>query len=125
MAVIQNTKMENRILGNKDVVSTEKDKSLIGASTFRGNEIYTYLRNKIARDVGTEVANEWVLEGLPCELLTEDGQGWQSGKIWFCLEFIPDHEEEELADEIANEPSKALPESPLDDLRAELLDNDQ
>ncbi|WP_206759000.1 KGK domain-containing protein [Anabaena azotica] len=113
--------MEKIVLQDKDVISIEKDKSLIGASTFKANEIYIYLRDKIARDVGIEAADEWVFEGLPCELLTAEGQGWQSGKVWFCLEFIPD--EKENSNETDDEPTKALPESPLDDLRAELLDS--
>lgn len=112
--------MDIRILGNKDVVSVERDKSLVGASTFRGDEIYTNLRNRIAKDTGSEIATEWVLTGLPCEVLIADGRGWQSGKVWFCLEFIPDDPEVKPEEAI-----KALPQSPLADLRSELLEGEQ
>jgi hypothetical protein len=113
--------MERIILGDNDVISIQKDKSPVNALTFKANEIHVYLRDKISKDVGAETASAWVFQGLPCEVITEDTAGWQSGTIWVSLEFVPDEKEEDTK-KITEEPSKALPESPLDDLRAELLD---
>jgi hypothetical protein len=121
MVTLWNFSMDRIILGDNDVISIQKDKSPVTALTFKANEIHIYLRDKISKDVGAETASNWVFEGLPCEVMTEDKAGWQSGKIWVSLEFMPDNKKENDK-EMTTEPTKATPESPLDDLRAELLD---
>ncbi|ABA21799.1 conserved hypothetical protein [Trichormus variabilis ATCC 29413] len=113
---LQDIEMKRKriLLGDKDVISTQKDKSPISASTFKANEIHCYLRDKITRDIGSEAAISWVFEGLPCEVIRENTPEWQSGKVWISLEFVPD--------DLENDSAKDLAESPLDDLRTELLD---
>lgn len=54
----------------------------------------------------------WLTDGVECEVLRVGG-GWLKGRMRLSLEFIPDTEESE---------NLVLPQSPLDDLRAELLD---
>jgi hypothetical protein len=114
-------------LSSLDVVSIEKGKSPLNASTFKVSELIVNLANRMGREFSSEILNEWAWHGVPCEILLRDGLGWQSGKVRFSLEFIPDLEEEEVAEDKEHESvklgeCKALPESPLDDLRAELLD---
>lgn len=113
-------------LSGLDVVSINKNKSPLNASTFKVNELVVNLANRMSREFQPEVLNEWAWHGVPCEVLLRDGLGWQSGRVKFSLEFIPDPQEEVTQDtEDESEKLgelKALPESPLDDLRAELLD---
>jgi len=67
---------------------------------------------------------EWFSEGIDCEILRVGAQGWKKGKIKLKLnvtiEFCPDEPEvEETPENQESETSK--PESPLDDLRRQLL----
>ncbi|HAX74598.1 MAG TPA: KGK domain protein [Cyanobacteria bacterium UBA11372] len=60
---------------------------------------------------------EW-FHGKPCEILSPGSKGWQKGKlrIRISLEFCPD--EPEIEETPPNEqPEISEPESPLDDLR--------
>ncbi|MDJ0904189.1 MAG: KGK domain-containing protein [Xenococcus sp. MO_188.B8] len=78
------------------------DKSLI---TYISN----YINPKLERKCNTEL---WFKDGEDCEILKAGSAGWQKGKmklkINVILEFIPD------------EPQ---PESPLDDIREEINQN--
>lgn len=70
---------------------------------------------------------KWFGEGIDCEILRVGAQGWKKGKIKLKLnvtiEFCPDEPEvEELPEN--NESETSQPESPLDDLRRQLLNNE-
>jgi hypothetical protein len=71
-------------------------------------------------------ANFWLKEGVNCELLKPASNGWKKGKvrIQIILEFCPDEPEGEEILEI-NEPDIPQPESPLDDLRQRINQENQ
>ena len=70
---------------------------------------------------------KWFDEGIDCEILRVGAQGWKKGKIKLKLnvtiEFCPDEPEVEETPE-NNESETSQPESPLDDLRRQLLDRE-
>ncbi|MFB8794866.1 MAG: KGK domain-containing protein [Microcoleus sp.] len=67
---------------------------------------------------------KWFSQGIDCEILRVGAQGWKKGKIKLKLnvtiEFCPDEPEVEETSE-NNESETSTPESPLDDLRRQLL----
>ncbi len=71
-------------------------------------------------------SNSWLQEGVNCELLKPGSSGWKKGKvrIKMILEFSPDEPEGEEILEI-NEPDIPQPESPLDDLRQRINQENQ
>jgi len=71
-----------------------------------------YKQNGVEFRVTKEKAG-WFNEGIDCEVLKLDAQGWQKGKVRLAIEFCPDEPEIE---ETQNE-EIPQPESPLDDLR--------
>ena len=70
---------------------------------------------------------KWFGEGIDCEILRFGAQGWQKGKIKLKLnvtiEFCPDEPEVEEIPE-NNESETSQQESPLDDLRRQLLNHE-
>jgi hypothetical protein len=70
---------------------------------------------------------KWFGEGIDCEILRVGAQGWQKGKIKLKLnvtiEFCPDEPEVEDTPK-NNESETSQPESPLDDLRRQLLNQE-
>ncbi|MEG3974268.1 KGK domain-containing protein [Microcoleus sp. herbarium8] len=77
-------------------------------------------------DVGLQrnAYQKWFGEGIDCEILRVGAQGWQKGKIKLKLnvtiEFCPDEPKVEETPE-NNQLEISPPESPLDDLRRQLL----
>ncbi|MEG4851954.1 KGK domain-containing protein [Microcoleus sp. B5-D4] len=71
--------------------------------------------------------NNWFGQGIDCEILRVGAQGWKKGKIKVKLnvtiEFCPDEPEVEQTPE-NNESETSKPESPLDDLRRQLLNQE-
>ena len=69
----------------------------------------------------------WFGEGIDCEILRVGAQGWKKGKIRLKLnvtiEFCPDEPEVEETPE-NNESETSQPESPLDGLRRQLLNQE-
>jgi hypothetical protein len=69
----------------------------------------------------------WFGQGIDCEILRVGAQGWKKGKIKLKLnvtiEFCPDEPEVEETPE-NNESETSQPESPLDDLRRQLLNQE-
>jgi KGK domain len=64
-------------------------------------------------------AGDLILQrGIRCEILRIGSKGWQQGKIRVnvTLEFIPDEPETEVLT-VSEQPEISKPESPLDDLR--------
>jgi len=72
-------------------------------------------------------SENWFGEGIDCEILRVGSQGWKKGKIKLKLhviiEFCPDELEVEETPE-NNESETSQPESPLDDLRRQLLNQE-
>ncbi|MEG4502062.1 KGK domain-containing protein [Microcoleus sp. F6_B4] len=71
--------------------------------------------------------DKWFGEGIDCEILRVGAQGWKKGKMKLKLnvtiEFCPDEPDvEETPENNASETSQ--PESPLDDLRRQLLNQE-
>lgn len=76
------------------------------------------------REKGVEIGNikELWSEGKDCEVLRLGAKGWQKGKlrIKVSVDFSPD--EPDIEEPLASDEIKiAQPESPLDDIRRELL----
>ena len=80
-------------------------------------------------DVGIQrnAYEKWFGQGIDCEILRVGAQGWKKGKIRLKLnvtiEFSPDEPEVEEIPE-KNESETSQPESPLDDLRRQLLNHE-
>ncbi|EDX72749.1 KGK domain superfamily [Coleofasciculus chthonoplastes PCC 7420] len=68
--------------------------------------------------------NNWWNQGIQCQVLTHEGKGWQNGKVRLTLEFCPDEPEIEETS-ASNEPEIPQPESPLDDLRQRINQENQ
>ncbi|MEG4203847.1 KGK domain-containing protein [Microcoleus sp. Pol7_A1] len=70
---------------------------------------------------------KWFGEGIDCEILRVGANGWKKGKIKLKLnvtiEFCPDEPDVEETPE-NNESETSKPESPLDDLRRQLLNQE-
>jgi len=68
---------------------------------------------------------KWFGDGIDCEALKIGAKGWQKGKvkITVIVEFCPDEPEMEETPE-NNESETSKPESPLDDLRRQLLNQE-
>ena len=71
--------------------------------------------------------DKWFGQGIDCEILRVGAQGWKKGKIKLKLnvtiEFCPDEPEVEETPE-NNQLEISQPESPLDDLRRQLLNQE-
>ncbi len=86
-------------------------------------------QQKLNIDVGLQrnAYGKWFGEGIECEILRVGAHGWKKGKIKLKLnvtiEFCPD--EPEVEDTPKNNQSQtSKPESPLDDLRRQLLNHE-
>ncbi|MEG5029261.1 KGK domain-containing protein [Microcoleus sp. AT8-B1] len=86
-------------------------------------------QQKLNIDVGVTdkrgfLYGKWFGQGIDCEILRVGAQGWKKGKIKVKLnvtiEFCPDEPEADQTPE-KNESETPKPESPLDDLRRQLL----
>lgn len=120
--------MTERIgLSPLDVVSVEKELCPLYAATFQVSEMALFLANNL-KNFSVDTKTDWAWRGVPCEVLLRDGRGWQTGRVRFSLEFIPDAEDKEEEELILTatpiESVRQLAPSPLDDLRAELLNNE-
>lgn len=80
-----------------------------------------------AQNQGRYLYQNWFGKGIDCEILSVGAQGWKKGKIRLKLnvtiEFCPDEPEVEEIPE-NNESETSQPESPLDDLRRQLLNHE-
>ena len=70
---------------------------------------------------------KWFGEGIDCEILRVGAQGWKKGKmklkLHVTIEFCPDEPQVEETPE-NNESETSQPESPLDGLRRQLLNQE-
>lgn len=86
-----------------------------------------YIDVGLNTDQQTRAYENWFGKGIDCEILRVGAQGWKKGKMKLKLnltiEFCPD--EPELKETPENNESEASePESPLDDLRRQLLNQE-
>lgn len=99
--------MSNEIyLTDEDVMSMPVDLSFAKTPTSKVNE----LKEAFIRACLGQYA-PWITEGVSCNVLLANGDGWQKGKARFRIEFVPDNP-------ITAKP--ADPNSPLADLRSDL-----
>ena len=81
--------------------------------------------NKYNAQLRHNIQQQWFGEGIESETLKIGAKGWQKGKVKIrvIVEFCPDEPEVEETPE-NNESETSKPESPLDDLRRQLLDRE-
>jgi KGK domain len=86
-----------------------------------------YIDVGLNTDQQTRAYEKWFGEGIDCEILRVGAQGWKKGKMKLklnvTLEFCPDEPEVEEIPE-NNESETSQPESPLDDLRRQFLNQE-
>ena len=80
---------------------------------------------KYDTQLSRNIQQQWFRGGIDCETLKIGAKGWQKGKVKIrvFVEFCPDEPEVEETPE-NNESETSKPESPLDDLRRQLLDRE-
>ncbi len=86
-------------------------------------QFQTYIKNLI--NIHEQIKSVLFGEGIAGQVLKFDSQGWQKGKIRvkITVEFCPDEPEVEETPE-SNQLEISPPESPLDDLRRQLLNQE-
>lgn len=95
----------------KDDVISLKEKVNNLPRTFKVAELVHDLWNRWAKNNNEKLITS---EGLDCQLLRPNGQGWETGKLRVVIEFCPDVPE--MIDELAPE-QRVCADSPLDVLR--------
>jgi len=120
--------MESFNLDDRDVVFFEEGMGPHRNSTYRFDEFLAALdfwANGHSSKENIFYIRPFMKEGKECQVLRVQS-GWQTGKLIFRLEFIPD-EPEESQEAVLLSPSQTETqtpqlqmESPLDDLRADL-----
>ncbi len=125
-------------LQQDEIVSLHEDflSILISHPTFKVSELFRAIINLILsydnvlndsvkkKKRDQKEVNNWWNEGIQCQVLTHEGKGWQNGKVRLTLEFCPDEPEIEETS-ASNEPETPQPESPLDDLRQRINQDNQ
>ena len=88
----------------------------------QGLQINTHKYN---RQLRCNQEQKWFGDGIDCETLKIGAKGWQKGKVKIrvIVEFCPDEPEVEQTPE-NNQLEISPPESPLDDLRRQLLNHE-
>jgi hypothetical protein len=76
--------MSNFQLNDDDVLSMNRDHSLHNTSLIKTRWFRTGLERLNAH------LKIWLGEGVECEILSVNGGGWQKGKVYLRMEFIPD-----------------------------------
>lgn len=92
------------------------------AESFKSNQLQINTM-KYDTESRRNIQQQWFGEGIESETLKIGGKGWQKGKvkIRITVEFCPDKPEVDETSENNNSETNQ-PESPLDDLRRQLLD---
>ncbi|MBG1259298.1 KGK domain-containing protein [Nostoc commune] len=100
-------------LNKNDVVTMDSAFSFKAGGIFKVGQLYTAIESYL----GDTLSMWFKRKGIECEVLQVKGGGWQKGKIYLRVEFIPD--ELEVPQQ---KPSTVTREeqSPLDDLRSSL-----
>jgi KGK domain len=113
------------ILGKTTASLISKEKTDVLFTECRSNGGYTScqffdaVKNALEKDTPTSKIINTLLDGTTCNLLQPDGKGWQKGKLKICFEFIP----EEIETQSAPEKETEIHRSPLDDIRASLVES--
>ena len=76
--------MSNFQLNDDDVVSMEASYAFTKTATSQVSELRQALLQHLSD------FRIWIKSGVPCRVLKGTGGGWQAGKIYLRLEFIPD-----------------------------------
>ncbi|MEQ9480750.1 KGK domain-containing protein [Coleofasciculus sp. F4-SAH-05] len=122
--------MEDRFkpLDNEEVVSVDNNDKIISDSMFTSGQMVSAIE-MISRNLpnaNKDKIEKWFNEGIKGKTLKLGAKGWQQGKfrIKVTLEFCPDEPEIEETS-ASNEPEISQPESPLDDLRQRINQENQ
>ncbi|HIK27971.1 MAG: hypothetical protein N3E45_17070 [Oscillatoriaceae bacterium SKW80] len=129
--------MEKRILLNAfDVVCLKTDESFSCTHTSKVIDLVNSLirgyglASSYQRgwcNISDDLRKQWLFLGVEAQVL-QSGKEWRRGKLCVSIQFIPDDDddyEEEEEEEVEESAPKALPPSPLDDLRQQLKDLNQ
>lgn len=104
-------------LSNDDVVVMIADENFTKSRTSKVEDMMEEIKDFL--NSSSLPCQEWLDDGVECEILQAQGGGWRKGKIKLSvyLEFIPDKPKVSQQN-----PSIALsqPGSPLDDLQSQL-----
>jgi hypothetical protein len=99
-------------LSQNDVIHTSSYRVMGLSKTFKADELINHIKN-ISREKynTTDIFESY---GNDCNVLREDGAGWQTGKIRISVEFIVQVEEEEMEE---SNLTLDVKNSPLDEIR--------
>jgi hypothetical protein len=102
-------------LEKEEIVSIKEplEKLFLPHTTFKVSELINTLGDKCLS--ADSPAQKWFRDAVECEILTP-GKNWRTGRVRLSLEFLPDKLEIEETP-ANNETKNKEPESPLDDLR--------
>ena len=116
-------------LEQDEIVSIDNSaKILLPHTTFKVSELVKAAlevfktKDNISVTGWTEEKAKWASDGVKGEVLKYGAKSWQKGKLRLTIEFCPDEPEVEEKPG-SNQPEIPQPESPLDDLR-QLLNQD-
>jgi hypothetical protein len=96
---------KRQLLNSEDVISVASSDiiaTVINHKTFTVQEL---LNAFCLKWLNSDIGKRWLFEGTECQYLAP-GKLWKKGKVKISLEFIPDEVE-----------------SPLDEIRREMIDN--
>jgi hypothetical protein len=105
----------NDLLG---ILSKPTD-SLMSTGKMDSIKLIHMMKNAQEKDPSKSSIINTLLDGTTCNLLQPDGKGWQKGQLKICFEFIP----EEIEAVVTPEKQAETDRSPLDDIRASLIES--
>jgi hypothetical protein len=86
---------------------------------YTSGKFFYAVKNALDKDIPTSKITNMLVSGTTCNLLQPDGKGWQKGQIKICFEFIP----QEIETVVTSENQAEIDRSPLDDIRASLIES--
>ena len=83
--------LEPSLLNDDEVLYVSVGRVLMPNATFKVSEFLDALAQLISENEPewSEDCEGWFLDGLPCEVLRFNNQGWQRGRVRLRLEFVP------------------------------------
>jgi hypothetical protein len=122
---------ENSVLriDNEAFVCTELNDKIDNFIYNNRDRFYNHIQDNLhinLNDKYREVPDfykEWCKEGIECQLL-KPGEEWQKGKVKVSMkvEFFPDEAEDEKVEENGYQEVENITESPLDEIRQQLTE---
>jgi hypothetical protein len=82
-------------------------------------DFFNDLNHTVNRNINSKTITDVLVNGTKVLFLQPDGKGWQKGQIKICFEFIPEENEPVGTPEKQVE----IDRSPLDDIRASLIES--